>query len=63
MISQGRGVFNTETVPVVIGALGLLQKGLGKYVEKNPWKHQYRGTPKISLLGIAHRIQKVLSTN
>ena len=25
-----------ETVPVVIGALGLVNKGLGKYVEKIP---------------------------
>ena len=36
----------TETVSVVIGALGQVKKGLGKYVEKNSRKHQYRGTPK-----------------
>ena len=24
-----------ETVPIVIGALGLVKKGLGKYVEKS----------------------------
>ena len=38
-------------MPVVIGALGLVKKGLGKYVEKNPWKHQYRGTPKDQATG------------
>ena len=26
-----------ETVPLVIGALALVKKGLGKYMEKNPW--------------------------
>ena len=36
----------TETVSVAIGALGQVKKGLGKYVEKNSRKHQYRGTPK-----------------
>ena len=54
----------TETVPVVIGALGLLKKGLGNKVRgKNRWKHQYRGTPKDSLLGTAHILRKVLSTS
>ena len=35
----------TKTVPVVIEVLGLVKKGLGKYVEIIPRKHQYGGTP------------------
>ena len=31
-ISRMRGL-KTETVPVVIGAFGLVKKGLGKYIE------------------------------
>ena len=38
-ISKMWGV-KTETVPVVIRALGLVKEVLVKYV-KNPWKHQY----------------------
>ena len=32
-------------LPVAIWALGLVKKGLGKWLEKNPWEHQYWGTP------------------
>ena len=49
------------TVPVVIGALGLVRKGLGKYVEKIPgnrWKHQYRGTPKDQATGYSPSFTK-----
>ena len=52
-----------EIVPVVIEALGLLKTGLGKYVEKIPMNINIKELPKISLLGTAHILQKVLSTN
>ena len=50
-------------VPVVIEALGLLKTGLGKYVKKTPRNINIEELPKISLLGTAHILQKVLSTN
>ena len=53
----------TETVSVVIGALGQVKKGLGKYVEKLPGNINIEELQKISLLDTAHILRKVLSTN
>ena len=51
-----------ETVPLVIGALALVKKGLGKY-EKIPGNISIEELQKISLLGTAKIFRKVLSTN
>ena len=61
-ISTIRGL-KTETVSVVIGALGQVKKGLGKYVEKLPGNINIEELQKISLLDTAHILRKVLSTN
>ena len=53
----------TETVSVVIGALGPVKNGLGKYVEKLPGNINIEELQKISLLDTAHILRKVLSTN
>ena len=53
----------TETVSVVIGALGQVKKGLGKYVEKLQGNINIEELQKISLLDTAHILRKVLSTN
>ena len=53
----------TETVSVVIGAIGQVKKGLGKYVEKLPGNINIEELQKISLLDTAHILRKVLSTN
>ena len=53
----------TETVSVVIGALGQVKKGLGKNVEKLPGNINIEDLQKISLLDTAHILRKVLSTN
>ena len=53
----------TETVSVVIGALGQVKKGLEKYVEKLPGNINIEELQKISLLDTAHILRKVLSTN
>ena len=53
----------TETLSVVIGALGQVKKGLGKYVEKIPGNINIEELQKISLLDTAHILRKVLSTN
>ena len=53
----------TETVSVVIGALGQVKKGLGKHVEKIPGNINIEELQKISLLDTAHILRNVLSTN
>ena len=53
----------TETVSVVIGALGQVKKGLGKYAEKIPGNINIEELQKISLWDTAHILRKVLSTN
>ena len=53
----------TETMSVVIGALGQVKKGLGKYVEKLQGNINIEELQKISLLDTAHILRKVLSTN
>ena len=62
-IEVSRMSLKTETVSVVIGALGLLKTGLGKYVEKITRNINIEELPKMSLLGTAHILQKVLPTN
>ena len=54
----------TETVPVVIRALGLVKKVIVKYVEKIPGNINIEGLQKISPLDEAHFfLRKVLCTN
>ena len=48
----------TETVPVVIRALGLVKKVLVKYVEKIPGNINIEGLQKISPLDEAHFFTK-----
>ena len=60
---QSIWVFKTETVPVVIGALGLVKKGMGKCVEKLPENINIKELQKISHLSTAYILRKVLSTN
>ena len=52
----------TETIPVVIGALGVIKKGLEKYVDRIPGTTGISKLQKITLLGtIVHILRKVLS--
>ena len=54
----------TETIPVVIGALRVIKKGLEKYVDKilgTASIYKSRSSKKITLLGTAHILRKVLS--
>ena len=44
----------TETVPSVIGALGLVKRGPTKILGKIPGKISIEELQKISLMGIAH---------
>ena len=58
-----KAILKTETLLVVSGALGLEKKGLGKYVNKIPGNINIEELQKISLLGTAHILRKVLSTS
>ena len=49
------------TVPVVIGALGVVKKGIEKHVDKIPGNINITELQKIALLGSSHILRKVLS--
>ena len=51
----------TITVPVVIGALGVVKKGIEKHADKIPGKINITELQKIALLGSSHILRKVLS--
>ena len=51
----------TTTIPVVIGALGIIKKGLEKRILEIPGKPTIAELQKIVLLGSAHIIRKTLS--
>ena len=53
----------TTTVPVVIGALGVIKKGIEKHIEKIPGTINITELQKIALLGSSHILRKVLSIN
>ena len=51
----------TTTIPVVLGALGVIKKDLEKYTSKIPGNIPIAELQKITLLGTAHILRKVLS--
>ena len=51
----------TIIVPVVIGALGVVKKGIRKHIDKIPGKINITELQKIALLGSSHILRKVLS--
>ena len=51
----------TITVPVVIGALGVVKKGIEKHIDKIPGKIKITQLQKIALVGSSHILRKVLS--
>ena len=51
----------TITVSVVIGALGIVKKGIEKHIDKIPGKINITELQKIALLGSSHILRKVLS--
>ena len=52
---------NTETIPVVIQALGLVKKGLEKFIERIPGSISINLVQKIALLSTAHILRRILS--
>ena len=51
----------TSTVPIVIGALGLVKEGLEKYASQIPGYIRIEELQKIALLGSAHILRRTLS--
>ena len=49
------------TIPVVIGVMVLIKKGLGKYVQQIVGNIKMHELPKITLLGTSHILRKALS--
>ena len=50
----------TITVPVVIGALGVVKKGIEEHIDKIPGKINSTELQKIAQLGSSHILRKVL---
>ena len=51
----------TKTIPVVIGALGMIKKGTQNFIDHIPGKPSLQETQKIVLSSAAHILRKVLS--
>ena len=51
----------TVTIPVVIGALGMIKKGTEKHLEKIPGSPNLAEMQKIALKGTAHILRKTIS--
>ena len=51
----------TVTIPVVIGALGMIKKGTDKHLEKIPGSPNLDEMQKKALTGTAHILRKTLS--
>jgi hypothetical protein len=49
-------------IPAVIGATGIVTKGLKKYLETVPGKHSIDSLQKTAVLGTSHIIRKVLQS-
>ena len=51
----------TETVPVIVGALGLIREGMDQNLGKIPGASNNNELQKIILLGMAHILRRFLS--
>ena len=50
-----------EVIPIVIGATGIVEKGIQSYLQKIPGKHNLYNLQRSAILGTAHILRKVLS--
>jgi hypothetical protein len=49
-------------IPVIIGATGIVTRGLKRYLETIPGKHSIDSLQKTAVLGTSHIIRKVLQS-
>ena len=50
-----------EVIPVIIGATGIVDKNIKKYVARIPGCHNIYSLQRSAILGTAHILRKVLS--
>ena len=50
-----------EVIPIIIGATGIVEKGIQSYLQKIPGKHNLYNLQRSAILGTAHILRKVLS--
>ena len=50
-----------EVIPVIIGATGIVDKNIKKYVGRTPGCHNIYSLQRSAILGTAHILRKVLS--
>ena len=55
--------YKVKTIPIVIGALGVINKSLKKYVKEVPGQISINELHKTTLLGTARILRKALSLN
>jgi hypothetical protein len=53
---------NCMIIPVIIGAIGMITRGLKKNLEAIPGKHSIDSLQKTAIFGTSHIIQKVLQS-
>ena len=58
---EGLWGMKTTTIPVILGALGLIKKGMEKYISKIPGNNSIQEVQKYVLLGTAHTLRSILS--
>ena len=51
----------TSTIPVIVGALGMIKKGCQKHLDTIPGEYQLQEIQKIVLTSTAHILRKALS--
>ena len=49
----------TKTIPVIVGALGMIKKGTQKYVNEIPGNLSLAENQKIVLIGTAHILKRI----
>ena len=49
-------------IPIIIGATGIIEKGIQNYLQKIPGKHNLYNLQMSAILGTAHILRKVLSS-
>ena len=50
-----------KEIPIIIGATGIVEKGIQSYLRKIPGKHNLYNLQRSAILGTAHILRKVLS--
>ena len=50
-----------EVIPIIIGATGIVEKGIQRYLQKIPGKHNLYNLQRSAILGMAHFLRKVIS--